>query len=282
MAKHEYDRLATQLLEASRYGRISLRDFERIAPRIARQLRIDAESSVFEYWANSYNHDEFENKRIVDLKILNVIGRLANYPIRSNQQFHAGLMHTYGYLFSQLKTRYGYKRDRWVSGEIETGLGLPAGSLLPKRDGRGTLLQNVTFLLGQIVFTQRQRKRMAESLPAVHEKIVGLDIRNFDQFRLQESFSIGKTNHFVNSDLVKFERSTRKRHSLLIYSHGEASKPDFVKLVTCFPVDEPSVELALSSAKELKPIIRARYNIAVNGFTREGKCGGRKLIKKRK
>src|SRR5205823_4357190 len=40
---------------------------------------------------------------------------------------HAGMEHTYGYLFSVLKTSFGYKRARWVSGESERGFGLKTG-----------------------------------------------------------------------------------------------------------------------------------------------------------
>ena len=63
----------------------------------------------------------------------------------------AALNHTYGYLFSEVPTPYGYKRARFVKGIIEKGFGLPVGlfSGIPQK---GTLLSNLTKFIGTIAF----------------------------------------------------------------------------------------------------------------------------------
>ena len=80
----------------------------------------------------NWNYDlnasgEFAKAAIVNPLILQMIERTANFPVildpREPRIVHAGFEHTYGYIFSTLKTPYGYKRARWVRNEIETGFG---------------------------------------------------------------------------------------------------------------------------------------------------------------
>ena len=45
---------------------------------------------------------------------------------------HSGHMHTYGYLLTNLRTPFGFKRTRWTSSTIGLGLGL-GGADAPAR-----------------------------------------------------------------------------------------------------------------------------------------------------
>ena len=75
---------------------------------------------------------------------------------------HAGLDHTYAYLFSTLKTKYGFKRDRWLNDSIENGFQIKSFSLRPWPI-EGTLLSNLTYFIGQIVYqTDGDQKTLAK------------------------------------------------------------------------------------------------------------------------
>lgn len=59
---------------------------------------------------------------------------------------NAGLAHAYCYLMSDAWTPYGFKRDRWLDGQLERALGVERGRLRPL-PARGTLLGNLTDTL---------------------------------------------------------------------------------------------------------------------------------------
>jgi hypothetical protein len=84
---------------------------QRLAPSIVRQIRKDrGRSGPMIFWGTSGNVDELAHAEIVDpailLPLLNLAGQLlcAATP-------HAGVQHTYGYLFSTIQTPVGKKRD---------------------------------------------------------------------------------------------------------------------------------------------------------------------------
>lgn len=62
----------------------------------------------------------------------------------------AGLMHTYGYLFSRLETPFGLKSKRWLWSRLDERLGLPAGTFSPTPP-EGEFATNVTRALRRIV-----------------------------------------------------------------------------------------------------------------------------------
>lgn len=66
------------------------------------------------------------------------LGTGMDYPFA-----HAGMAHVYGYLLSDVQTRFGLKRERWTTPETAAAFGLPADALSPW-GGPGTLLQRVT------------------------------------------------------------------------------------------------------------------------------------------
>ena len=119
-------------------------------------------------------------QKIVDPKILTLIGRLAKFPIRDQQhgqqRYHAGLIHTFGYLFSNLKTRFGYKRDRWVDGKLDASFGWPQGTLLGTH-GDGNLFANVSFLFSKIVLPKSNRTVSTLESALVSDHILNCDFQ---------------------------------------------------------------------------------------------------------
>jgi hypothetical protein len=294
-----------RLSATATHGRVGIRNFEKFFPAIASQVRDDAKASCCELWGLSVNLDELQNQRIVDAKILSAIGRLANFPIRHCRGvYNAGLMHTYGYLLSCLKTQYGYKRERWTRREIETAIGLPA-NLLSSNPKFGTLLQNTTYVLARIAFqvgsqtkSLAQKKQMHSNLkqrfPNLAPNLPGF---NFDQLavtRITEMIKVpAKLNDKKNNgrirkakvelltDIVEQKRAGKANsppRATLVYSYRVGSKQ---RLVTCFPVTKRTVAEMIDVARKNEIPIRARFNLYLEGMPREGLAGVRKVEKRR-
>lgn len=77
-----------------------------------------------------------------------MIHRRAGLPFHRDLA-HAGLTHTYGYLFSNTVTPYGLKRDRWINGDIAAVLGIDR-RWLTGNPPAGTLLANATYCFASI------------------------------------------------------------------------------------------------------------------------------------
>src|SRR5436190_9017644 len=151
---------AQALQAAAAKGQSVDRLLKKLCPAIYRQIVADKNTpGLLSFWGRSANVDENAGQTIVDPAILRAIGRLAGVPMRG-RFVHAGLQHTYGYLFSLIETPYGYKRDRWVSEEWEIGFGMDR-SLLAPEPRAGTLLANLTWFMGRIVFRDCPRLRRA-------------------------------------------------------------------------------------------------------------------------
>ncbi len=290
----DFNQRTKRLLATTTHGRIGIRNFQRIFPDVAVQIRADAQSDCFGLWGLSVNFDELQNQRIVDGKLLSTIGRLANYPIRhSNCVYNAGLIHTYGYLLSCLKTHYGYKRERWTRREIETGLGL-AESLLSDNPRSGTLLQNATYVLAGIAFPSAVRRNLAQRCPGHAPSLLGFKFSQLAVTRITEVINIpgnqilGKNSSVAKAakielvtDIVKYKRrqgATRSASALLVYSYRVGNQQ---RLVTCFPVAKQMMADMIDVANRNEVPIRARFNLYLDGIPKEGLAGKRKVEKRR-
>lgn len=133
----------TKLLNDSPDDLVTILKGER--PSLLRQIESDAATSnLFEAWSLSSNIDAGTKKPTVKPQLLKRLGELAGQPVDDeNQIANAGMLHTYGYLLSNVRTSFGFKRARWTQGAMERGLDLPKGHLspIPKT---GTLLSNLT------------------------------------------------------------------------------------------------------------------------------------------
>jgi hypothetical protein len=218
-----------------------------------------------------------------ELQAAKLVGKPATHTPAGHPIAHAGLEHTYGYLFSVLKTSFGYKRARWVEGEIERGFGIKPGTLGPKPEG-GTLFANVTYFTGRIAFRDNARKvamlrKTAQDLPT--------ELRDFDFSKLKisgleetvEAKDASGANRKVvlRTDLVPFPHPQKNTH-LLVYSVDDPSEGGHV-LITAFPVATSFVETVLKAENlgEGKPV-QTRYNAFVPGVTGQKLVGERKTL----
>ena len=114
-------------------------------PGFVDQLEADTKSrQLLNLWGLSRNMDESNlTVKTIPINLLSFFNSILKVEYDDSFSIgHAGLNHTYGYLFSTLMTPFGYKRARYVQGELEEGFALPVGTFggLPPR---GTLLGNM-------------------------------------------------------------------------------------------------------------------------------------------
>jgi hypothetical protein len=297
---------AKAMLAADRSGHAVIPVLERLCPHIARQVRSDARyPDVLALWGRSCNVDENAGRIIVPEPILHGIGKLAGVPMRG-RFVHAGLEHTYGYLFSLIDTPYGYKRDRWVTTDLEDGFGLDP-TLLGDRPRQGTLLGNLSWFLAKIVF----RRGAGFPLAGRNAALVAPQIVHFDYARLMvrrivEKITLAENDVFLFTDLVPFPQAradartseperqrgrsagpslalglghASKEDTLLIYSvqRGTRSLP---KLITAFPVrNQMANDLEALARSPRKVRLRLRYNAYVRGLFGREVWGQRSLVK---
>lgn len=243
--------------------------FSTYTPGLLAQLDADkADPALLRLWGESINFDELANGEIVSPAVLGFIAARLGAPAPRGRIMHAGAEHTYGYLFSQLPTKFGFKRARWVRPDIEEGLGLPKGSVGPA-PAEGTLLSNVTCLAGGLAL---KGDKAAEKLLAKACAHSPAGIKKFrpaaGRARLSETVSLaGGRKVTLRTDLVPFLKPAGGNSRLLIYSVRDSALKH-AYLVTAFPVNEGFVKSVTDPAGlgGNKPV-QTRFNAYVEGFT---------------
>jgi hypothetical protein len=262
---------AQAMVAAAENDRSVVSVLKRLCPHIYQQIRRDARyPELLSLWGRGVNVDENVGQIIVHPAILKEIGSLAGVPMRG-RVVHAGLQHTYGYLFSLIDTPYGAKRDRWLSTDMERGFGIDL-TLLGDRPSSGTLLANLTWFVGQIVFRDRPRlrQRLESSTAAVAPSLLRYNAR-LDVCRIVERVVLpGKPGREVSliTDLLRYPHppaDQTKDHTLLVYSIQQG-KNSALKLITAFPVRPAMVRELRASVGPGKVRVRPRYNASVRGF----------------
>jgi hypothetical protein len=250
------------------------RELENRVPGIMRQLRTDSKSSDLKaLWGESINFDELAKGIIVHPAILDAFQETLKVQPRRERYVHAGMEHTYGYLFSTLKTSFGYKRARWVRDDIETGFGLPRGILGPNPE-EGTLLSNLTTFLGRIAFHDLASVGPAVErvAPRAAQAVRDYDTASLKPIRLVETLTLSPEAQTrvvtLNTLFVPFPVKTEGKTNthLLIYWVGDTATGS--RLISAFPVEKGFVDNALKPENlgQDKPVI-TRYNAYVEGVT---------------
>lgn len=249
------------------------------APGLLEQFRADlSNTAALALWGESINYDELAKGTIVHPGILDFLsGRLGLAKPRGKIA-HAGMEHTYGYLFSLLPTRFGFKRARWVRPDIEEGLGLRRGSAGPA-PAEGTLLANLTCLAGGIALKD---DASASALLEKAKPFCAPSLRNYSsarRLRLTEEAALpGGRKVALRTDFVPFLKKAGGNSHLLVYSvYDSAIRRAY--LVTAFPVGEGFVSNAVSPSGlgGDKPV-QTRYNAHVEGLTGAGNFKGKRSV----
>lgn len=271
---------AIAMIAAVDAGRSVLAVLRARCPFVYRQVRRDAlYPGLLALWGRSVNFDDEAPEVIVHPAIARALGEQLGAPVRG-RVVHAGLQHTYGYLFSLLKTPYGFKRDRWTSTGLERGLGVDL-SLLGARPAAGTLLANATWLMGQIAFRgdRRALARLARQADAVAPALVTYDFSALTVTRIEERARLpGQACCEVAlvTDLLTLSRAPKGDRWLVYSVRGGARAP--LRLVTAFPVSPAGVESLRASTPPGPAEVRLRYNAYVPGLYRRTVRGHRIVI----
>jgi len=278
-------RTAEKLIAGDKAGKKLETILKRSCPEVYQQI---AENSRYPkmlgLWGESYNFDEHARRRIVHPAIVQLIGRIAGIEMKG-RIVHAGLQHTYAYLFSLIDTPYGFKRERWVETGLEQGLAVDEDALGPC-PRQGTLLSNATYLLGRIAFRGR-RKELAvlrQHRHLVDEDLLGLPFRSMKSQKILERFRApsesGKHRDVtLHTDLVRlpFDKQTAQNAStLLAYSIVDQSKPS-AQLITAFTVTAASVQELLRLKTGERVEINVKFNAHVEGIDRNVVLGNRSI-----
>lgn len=247
------------------------------APGLLAQLNGDAANpELLRLWGWSVNFDELAKGEIVAPAILSFLSGKLGAPSPSGRIVHAGMEHTYGYLFSLLPTKFGFKRARWVRPDVASGLSLPYGSVGPTPP-QGTLLANVTCLAGGIALKDDPAafallRQAADSCSGAVKKYAFSPVR---RTRLTEEVELGGGRRVtLRTDFVPFGKEAGGNTHLLVYSVSDTDA-SAAYLVTAFPVDSAFVKRAVDPAGlGAGQPVQTRYNAYVEGLTGAGKLSG--------
>jgi hypothetical protein len=274
--------VARELVAAAEKGEATMSKLKALLPDLYRRIQLDSgKQTLKSLWGRSSNFDELAKATTVHPAIIDALSGFFAVPAPKDNVVHAGLEHTYGYLFSLLKTSFGYKRDRWVSGKIETGLDLEKGVLGPLPQ-EGTLFTNVTYFAGRVAFSKDPKELATiKKMKNVAQGIRSYSFEELKTIRLIETVSIpeGEKSRTVvlRTDLVPFAHATPENAYLLVYSVVD---PDLrgPKLITAFQVDQAFGDrVKATELGEEKPV-QSRYNAIVRGLTGGKTLSGKKEL----
>ncbi len=143
---------ATYALYAKLYARLmrgqTAADLEDALPGLSAHMRLSAAISR-RYWTDSNLLDAGAKADILPQQVMAELG-IPRRVTDGVAHAPAGMMHTYGYLFSQLQTPYGLKGKRWIEAKIDERLGLPAGTFSPTPPA-GEFASNVTAAVYRLI-----------------------------------------------------------------------------------------------------------------------------------
>ncbi|MEO1529182.1 MAG: hypothetical protein AAFX06_27495 [Planctomycetota bacterium] len=269
------ERITRRLIRTGKSGDPSaLRLLRAELPGVVEQIQRDASrNGPLSYWGRSLNHDEFADQTIVPPVVIRIFSLITGKTL-SETTPHAGLQHCYGYLFSNLETPYGYKRERWVETGLEEAFRLHPSTLNPAPVA-GTLLANATFFSGLVAFrgSPQLTERLRRSLRSkVSSELARMTFRGINHFRLKErvqrSWRRRLHSWTLQTDVIEAESG----YAALIYSVRYSEKRH--ELVTLFPIDQGTLQtIRERGAGDSRPVIRTRYNAFVPGLVGESIVG---------
>ena len=220
-------------------------------------------------WGLSRNIDEShlaDGTRTVPANVLQYLNTLLKVNYDENFIYgHAGLTHTYGYLMSNLQTPFGFKRARYVAGEIEAGFGLTPG-LFSGMPPHGTLLSNLTNFAGPIAF--RDHHETIKKLDCDVHEIKHFNYSTLKPTRLIERIENERFTLELRTDIVPFTKENKngKNTALLVYSMIFSTtdvKNSEPRLITVFPVEKSFGDgLFLPTRLGDQVAIKLNYNAA--------------------
>lgn len=271
------DQYWSQLVKTSELKNESLLEvLKKENAHLFNQIERDAQDSkLLSFWGKSLNVDSGTRKQIIRDDIIMDLHQ--KFHLTTDKTIvHAGITHTYGYLFSVLDTPYGFKRKRWIEPTLNYAFAFVGNSLSPETL-QGTLLSNLTYFAGKIAFKQSADKASLEQLKNVSEEVRHFDYSKLPLVTLEEA--ITHSPIVLRTTLVKlpFKREGEENEALLIYSvFNEAQKSE--QLITAFPIKRDAYSKITEGVDARNgQSIAVRYNAYVEGLMDQKLTGTRKI-----
>lgn len=278
------DQYWSQLVKTSEQKKISILEvLKKENLHLYNQIEADAQDLlVLDFWGKSLNFDSGAKKQIISDAIISDLQKKFKLS-NDNKVVHAGVTHTYGYLFSVLDTPYGTKRKRWIEPTLNYGFGFQGNGLSPETM-QGSLLSNVTYFAGKLGFRDEERKQQLDQL-----KNVSPEVRNFDYKKVARTVleeEVAATPITLRTTLVKlpFKQPQEESDYLLIYTVLNQKEKQSEKrevLITAFPIKKDAYAKTVdpSGLGKNQPVV-VRYNAYVEGLMEQKWTGVRKILDK--
>ncbi|MCB9638402.1 MAG: hypothetical protein H6727_05760 [Myxococcales bacterium] len=251
-------------------------------PLLAQHLSaFQTQKSALSLWGKSRNFDEFALQEIVAPRFLEMIQDLTGHSM-GEKVAHAGLLHTYGYLFSLIETPFGFKRDRWIKSRFGERFGLPKDTFSPLPQ-EGSLLLNLTYFLGSLLFIDHasSQKILRSLRPFLSNDLANYAFQDLRQWRMIESFhpkgpptQKARKTHLITHFVLPPDVGEGPEQ-LLIYGVQEPPEPP--RLLTTFFVSPSTVEMLLSQPQQGQVEIISRYNASLRTDATEPFVGTRRI-----
>jgi hypothetical protein len=177
-----------------------------------------------------------------------------------------------------IQTPFGPKRDRWLTTDLEKGLGIES-SLLSNEPKQGTLLSNLTCLMAHIAF-RAQPRRLRQFDLAAAPRLLKYPYDKLRVSRIVEQGSLANGKEFsLFTDLADYPHrpaDPRAPATLLVYSVQESERAS-PRLITAFPVTATAVKELTAELGDQAPI-RLRFNAYLKDLHGQTVLGRRKLV----
>ena len=136
------------------------KNLEDAIPDLDHKMRTALKKSQ-KHWSSSVNFDEMMRAEILDKTVLKNLG--IPFEEKGERIFvSAGIMHSYGYLFSQLQTKFGLKGKRWIESRIDERIGLKAETFSPF--AKKEFLSQLTVALDRLLAGRNLTSKILGSL----------------------------------------------------------------------------------------------------------------------
>jgi 2'-5' RNA ligase len=224
-------------------------------PGLEARLRAAAAVSR-EHWTDSTTFDELAKQPILPPVVIDAL-LIPRETTAGVEHASAGAMHTYGYLFSQVRTAFGLKGKRWLESRLDERLGLPAGAFGPV-PSRGEFTANVTAALLSLIGRPEAVPGAAKDLPdALTSGRVDQDVtwRKPDGKKVRMTVS----THLV--PLKPLAGLETKDVALLIYEVKSGGRH---RLVTAFPIEEGFAASIRATPPSTEAAFKPRFNLYVD------------------
>jgi hypothetical protein len=238
-------------------------ELRRSHPAILAEVREDAACpGRFAAWGQSSNLEGTAHRELVHPRLLCALCGVAGLEPPKASVTNAGLLHTYGYLLSNRRTPFGYKRERWTRPVLESGLNLRPGLLGPVPKS-GTLLGNLTALSAAVW----------HPWSSPHPIQLTVDGSFFDGSGLTLVEQPAGSSIRLLTRLIPFSRPDAGSHgAALFHAWEEHGKFHFI---TVFPVNRGTLQKHQERFQSGPALVKPRFNSVIPGLKPEGLPGRR-------